>query len=87
MTGTTPRAADFRMPGEFEPHEACWMFWPWNAWTGMAFCGIAFQFGMDPMGAVWIGCGAYATGMIQFCAGYWFQGVVFHAFQPIWLWL
>lgn len=23
-----PRAAGFRMPGEFEPHEACWMLWP-----------------------------------------------------------
>ncbi|WP_206060530.1 agmatine deiminase [Nitrincola alkalilacustris] len=22
------RAAGFRMPGEFEPHEACWMIWP-----------------------------------------------------------
>jgi agmatine deiminase len=24
----TPRAAGYRMPGEFSPHEACWMFWP-----------------------------------------------------------
>ncbi len=24
----TPRADGFRMPGEFEPHEGCWMIWP-----------------------------------------------------------
>ncbi len=24
----SPKAAGFRMPGEFEPHEACWMLWP-----------------------------------------------------------
>lgn len=28
-SGTTPRAAGFRMPAEWEPHEACWMWWPW----------------------------------------------------------
>lgn len=31
MTATlesTPRADGFRMPGEFEPHAACWMLWP-----------------------------------------------------------
>ena len=26
---TTPRAAGFRMPAEWEAHEACWMLWPW----------------------------------------------------------
>lgn len=25
---STPRADGFRMPGEFEPHEGCWMLWP-----------------------------------------------------------
>jgi agmatine deiminase len=25
---TTPAADGFRMPGEFEPHEGCWMLWP-----------------------------------------------------------
>ncbi|HVD86089.1 MAG TPA: agmatine deiminase, partial [Solirubrobacterales bacterium] len=25
---TTPAADGFRMPGEFEPHSACWMAWP-----------------------------------------------------------
>jgi len=24
----SPKDAGFRMPGEFEPHEACWMLWP-----------------------------------------------------------
>mgnify|MGYP000879976209 CR=1 FL=1 len=25
---TTPAADGFRMPGEFEPHDGCWMIWP-----------------------------------------------------------
>jgi agmatine deiminase len=25
---TTPRDDGFRMPGEFEPHQGCWMLWP-----------------------------------------------------------
>ena len=25
---STPRKDGFRMPGEFEPHEGCWMLWP-----------------------------------------------------------
>ncbi len=25
---STPNADGFRMPGEFEPHEGCWMIWP-----------------------------------------------------------
>ena len=25
---STPKADGFRMPGEFEPHDACWMLWP-----------------------------------------------------------
>jgi agmatine deiminase len=25
---STPRADGFRMPGEFEPHDGCWMLWP-----------------------------------------------------------
>jgi agmatine deiminase len=24
----TPKENDFRMPGEFEPHEGCWITWP-----------------------------------------------------------
>ena len=28
ILGTTPRQDGFRMPGEFEPHEKCWMLWP-----------------------------------------------------------
>ena len=30
---TTPRLDGFRMPGEFEPHEGCWMLWPRRADT------------------------------------------------------
>jgi len=26
--GSTPAADGFRMPGEFEPHDGCWMAWP-----------------------------------------------------------
>ena len=25
---TTPKQDGFRMPGEFEPHEGCWIIWP-----------------------------------------------------------
>ena len=25
---SSPAADGFRMPGEFEPHEGCWMVWP-----------------------------------------------------------
>ena len=25
---TTPKKDGFRMPGEFEQHEGCWMIWP-----------------------------------------------------------
>src|SRR6476646_10526600 len=25
---STPAADGFRMPGEFEPHDGCWMAWP-----------------------------------------------------------
>ena len=25
---STPKADEFRMPGEFEPHAGCWMLWP-----------------------------------------------------------
>jgi len=28
ILGTTPKHDRFRMPGEFEPHERCWMLWP-----------------------------------------------------------
>ncbi len=28
ILGTTPRQDGFRMPGEYEPHEKCWMLWP-----------------------------------------------------------
>ncbi len=27
---STPAADGFRMPGEFEPHQGCWMLWPWR---------------------------------------------------------
>ena len=29
ISDTTPRASGFRMPAEWESHEACWMWWPW----------------------------------------------------------
>ncbi len=28
LLDTTPAADGFRMPGEFEPHDGCWMLWP-----------------------------------------------------------
>jgi agmatine deiminase len=28
IDGTTPEKECYRMPGEFEPHEKCWMLWP-----------------------------------------------------------
>lgn len=28
LIDSTPRKDGFRMPGEFEPHEGCWMLWP-----------------------------------------------------------
>jgi len=28
VLGTTPKQDGFRMPGEYEPHEKCWMLWP-----------------------------------------------------------
>ncbi|MCL1928566.1 MAG: agmatine deiminase [Treponema sp.] len=28
LLNTTPRKDGFRMPGEFEPHEGCWILWP-----------------------------------------------------------
>src|SRR5947209_18971004 len=36
MAGTTPRAQEFRMPAEWEPHEATWLAWPHNEqdWPG-----------------------------------------------------
>jgi agmatine deiminase len=35
---STPAADGFRMPGEFEPHQGCWMLWPERAdnWRGRA---------------------------------------------------
>jgi agmatine deiminase len=35
---STPAADGFRMPGEFEPHEGCWMLWPERSdnWRGRA---------------------------------------------------
>lgn len=30
MSGTTPRELGFRMPAEWEPHEATWIAWPHN---------------------------------------------------------
>jgi agmatine deiminase len=31
LLDTTPAADGFRMPGEFEPHDGCWMLWPERA--------------------------------------------------------
>jgi agmatine deiminase len=28
LLDSTPRVDGFRMPGEFEPHDGCWMMWP-----------------------------------------------------------
>lgn len=28
IISSTPRKDGYRMPGEFEPHDACWMLWP-----------------------------------------------------------
>ncbi len=28
ITDGTPKSDGFRMPGEFEPHQGCWMIWP-----------------------------------------------------------
>lgn len=28
LIDSTPRKDGYRMPGEYEPHEACWMLWP-----------------------------------------------------------
>ncbi|NMB86780.1 MAG: agmatine deiminase, partial [Chloroflexi bacterium] len=28
MIDSTPRQDGFRMPGEFERHDGCWMLWP-----------------------------------------------------------
>lgn len=44
-----PKDAGFRMPGEFEPHQGCWMLWPergdiWRFGAGpaqMAFASVA----------------------------------------------
>src|SRR5215218_7483140 len=35
---STPAADGFRMPGEFEPHDGCWMLWPERGdnWRGRA---------------------------------------------------
>jgi agmatine deiminase len=46
MNAATPLAAGFRMPGEFEPHEACWMFWPrlpvtWGEYSPTGRPGLA----------------------------------------------
>ncbi|MGA9462617.1 MAG: agmatine deiminase family protein [Terracidiphilus sp.] len=36
MWESTPRQLGFRMPAEWEPHEATWLAWPWNHedWPG-----------------------------------------------------
>ena len=46
---STPKAAGFRMPAEWEPHERCWMQWPYRtdfvwpdlARTQAAYAGVA----------------------------------------------
>jgi agmatine deiminase len=45
MTGT-PRAAGYRMPAEWEPHEATWIAWPhnWRDWPGR-FAPIPWVYG------------------------------------------
>ena len=42
----TPRALGFRMPAEWEPHEATWIAWPHNAtdWPG-SFAPIPWVYG------------------------------------------
>lgn len=44
--GSTPAADGFRMPGEFEPHDGCWMAWPerpdnWRDGAGPAQAAFA----------------------------------------------
>src|SRR5882757_4563821 len=43
---TTPRAAGFRMPAEWEPHEATWLAWPHEKsdWPGK-FAPIPWVYG------------------------------------------
>jgi len=45
-TGRTPAAEGFRMPAEWEPHEATWIAWPHNRsdWTGK-FAPISWVYG------------------------------------------
>src|SRR3954451_1645329 len=43
---STPAADGFRMPGEFEPHDGCWMGWPerpnnWRDGAGPAQAAFA----------------------------------------------
>lgn len=43
---STPRAHGFRFPGEFEPHEGCWLLWPerpdtWREGAGPAQAAFA----------------------------------------------
>jgi agmatine deiminase len=44
--GSTPAADGYRMPGEFEPHDGCWMIWPerpdnWRLGAGPAQAAFA----------------------------------------------
>ncbi len=52
---STPREDGFRMPGEFEQHEGCWMLWPER--------GDTFRLGAKPAQKVYA---AVATAISQF---------------------
>ena len=50
---TTPAADGFRMPGEFEPHDGCWMIWPerpdnWRLGGEARAGGVRGRRGGDP---------------------------------------
>src|SRR3954452_5126334 len=46
LNGSTPRSLGFRMPAEWEPHEATWIAWPHNRedWPGR-FAPIPWVYG------------------------------------------
>ena len=46
MTDATPRALGFRMPAEWERHEATWLTWPRRD-------GISFPGAYDRVPAIW----------------------------------
>jgi agmatine deiminase len=46
VSAATPRALGFRMPAEWEPHDATWLSWPRRA-------GISFPGRYDAVPALW----------------------------------